>query len=113
MEYDNSALSTHAEWTLLRVRRLREAIAEESADIHIHFESVAHALVEARPDVLREILEHCDLKSCAEFQNLFALAWRIAGNEHRDDKKFVERVYSSIYSICDVERATEAFAEDQ
>lgn len=111
MTDDGTQLSTHAEWTLLRAKRLREAIVNGSENIGQHYESLAHALLEARPDVLREVVEHVDITDCEGFEKLIAMAWRIVGNEFREDQTLVERSCRSILQVCDgVEEATDSFA---
>ena len=97
----------------MHVDELRDAIASNSTDVGRHYENVAHLILEARPYALRQLVELVDYENCAGFGSLIALAWRIVGNEYRDDRQLVERAYRAIFHLCDgVQEATESFAKD-
>lgn len=113
MPDDETHISTHAKWAAARADNLRRAIAENAPDVLTHYENLAHVIVESRPYALRQFVENIDLEDCVGFGKLIALAWRVVGNEYRDDQKLVERAYRSIYQLCDgVQEATESFAKD-
>jgi len=111
---DQEDLSTHARWIVSQVDGLLEAIETGSDDVRRRYEAVAHAIVEARPHQLRQFLEYYDIRKCEAFADLMALAWRVVGNEFRDDPAVVENAVKSIVQLCDGYReATEAYWTDE
>ena len=106
-------LSTHARWIRRMVDLLIKA-HEAGEQTVIRYESVAHAMVEARPIELREFVESFDLTNGGPIRELLALAWRIVGNEFKSDPELVQKASEAMLMLCDsYKNAIQAFGHEQ
>ena len=76
---------------------------------YTYYSSVAHQIGQARPAELREFVEMYPREKALVIAPLMVLAWRIVGNEFRNE--MAQQVSDEIAMLCDIdewEKAVEA-----
>ncbi len=107
---NNTARPGQAKWICHCVEQYISAYAERAANLYEWYVQIAHNIAEATPVELREFLEEFDFRSVDSLRDLFALAWRIVGNEFRDDPVPVSRAAVALFFLCESDDARRGFA---
>ena len=103
-------MSTHSDWIAKCAERLIFARSNKSPDLWKYYSNLAHQIAQARPKELREFVEQSPPSNAVYFPSLMVLAWRIVGNECRDE--MASRACNAKMMLCDIdesEKATENF----
>jgi hypothetical protein len=103
--------NTHARWLADCADRCVAALRSDGPEAdYREYANVAHQIAQARPSELREFVEAYPFDKAFAIAPLMVLAWRIVGNEFRQE--LAGRASQEIAKLCDFdewEKAVEAF----